>query len=154
LPARWILIALGIFVFGYGIFSLRSNGRPRSHSKWWSVPTGLIGGLISGVFGMGGPIYVVYLNGRVTQPAQLRATLSTMFTINTAARLILFVISGLLLQRDVWVAALYLVPFMAIGLYLGHRLHLRLSAAQIGHIISALLLLTGLSILAKAMLMA
>ena len=150
LPARWVLLALGLFVFGYGLYSLVLRTQVRSCSKWWSLPVGLSGGVISGLFGMGGPMYVIYLSGRIAQPAQLRATLSTMFTLNTGVRLMLFVISGLLLQLDLWLAALYLLPFMALGLYLGHHLHVRLTAAQIGRIISVLLLLTGVSILAKA----
>ena len=150
LPARWVLLALGIFIFSYGLYSLLTRVSVRTHSRWWAIPTGLFGGVISGLFGMGGPMYVIYLSGRVTDSTQLRATLSTMFTINTGARLILLFASGLLLQREVWFAALCLLPFMALGLYVGHRLHVRLNAAQIGRIISVLLLLTGASILVKA----
>jgi uncharacterized protein len=150
LPARWILLALGLFIFGYGAYSLLTRAQTRSYSKWWSLPVGLGGGIISGLFGMGGPMYVIYLSGRIAEPARLRATLSTMFTLNTGVRLILFFVSGLLLRQDVWIAALYLLPFMALGLYIGHRLHVRLTAAQIGRFISVLLLLTGVSILLKA----
>lgn len=150
LPARWVLLALGVFIFSYGLYSLLVQAKVRAHSRWWAIPTGLVGGVISGLFGMGGPMYVIYLSGRIAEPTQLRATLSTMFTINTGARLILFLVSGLLLRQDVWIAALCLLPFMALGLYIGHRLHVRLSMAQIGRIISVLLLLTGASILLKA----
>ena len=150
LPARWILLALGLFIFGYGAYSLFTRARAREYSKWWSLPVGLSGGVISGLFGMGGPMYVIYLSGRIAEPARLRATLSTMFTLNTGVRLVLFLITGLLLQHDVWIAALYLFPFMALGMYVGHRLHVRMTAAQIGRVISVLLLFTGVSILAKA----
>lgn len=150
LPARWILLALGLFIFGYGAYSLVTRSRARKYSKWWSLPVGLSGGVISGLFGMGGPMYVIYLSGRIAEPARLRATLSTMFTLNTGVRLVLFLITGLLLQHDVWLAALYLFPFMALGMYVGHRLHLRMTGAQIGRVISVLLLFTGVSILAKA----
>lgn len=150
LPARWVLLALGVFIFSYGLYSLLARVKVRAHSRWWAIPTGLVGGVISGLFGMGGPMYVIYLSGRIADPTQLRATLSTMFTINTGARLILFLVSGLLLRQDIWVAALCLLPFMALGLYIGHRLHVRLSTAQIGRIISVLLLMTGASILVKA----
>jgi len=150
LPARWILLALGLFIFGYGAYSLLTRVRTRHYSQWWSLPVGLSGGVISGLFGMGGPMYVIYLSGRIVEPARLRATLSTMFTLNTGVRLVLFLISGLLLQQDVWMAALYLFPFMALGMYVGHRLHVRMTAAQIGRVISVLLLMTGVSILAKA----
>jgi uncharacterized protein len=150
LPARWILLALGLFIFGYGTYSLFTRARTREYSRWWSLPVGLSGGVISGLFGMGGPMYVIYLSGRIAEPARLRATLSTMFTLNTGVRLVLFLLTGLLLQHDVWIAALYLFPFMALGMYVGHRLHVRMTAAQIGRVISMLLLFTGVSILAKA----
>jgi len=150
LPARWILVALGMFITGYGLYQLLSRSRTRSYSKWWSLPVGLSGGVISGLFGMGGPMYVIYLSGRIAEPARLRATLSTMFTLNTGVRLVLLLLSGLLLQREVWVAVLYLLPFMALGLFIGHRLHLRLTPAHIARVISVLLLLTGVSILSKA----
>jgi uncharacterized membrane protein YfcA len=150
LPARWVLLALGLFIFGYGAYSLFAHASQRRYSKWWSLPVGLSGGVISGLFGMGGPMYVIYLSGRIAEPARLRATLSTMFTLNTGVRLILFLITGLLLRQELWIAALYLLPFMALGLYAGHRLHVRMTAAQIGRVISVLLLLTGVSILSKA----
>jgi hypothetical protein len=151
LPAKWILLALGLFIFVYGVYQLLARERARSYSKWWSLPVGLSGGIISGLFGMGGPMYVIYLSGRIAEPSRLRATLSTMFSLNTGVRLILLLLSGLLLQAEVWLGALYLLPFMALGLIIGHRLHLRLTPLHIARIISVLLLLTGISILAKAL---
>jgi len=150
LPARWILLALGLFIFGYGAYSLITRARSRRYSKWWSLPVGLSGGVISGLFGMGGPMYVVYLARRIAEPPRLRATLSTIFSLNAAARLMLFLFSGLLLQLEVWIAALYLLPFMALGLFIGHRIHLRLDRTQIARLVSLLLLGTGVSILWKA----
>jgi uncharacterized protein len=150
LPGRWVLLALGLFIFTYAVYSLVYHGHARSHSRWWAIPAGLCAGVISGLFGMGGPVYVVYLAGRIADPARLRASLSAMFSINTAVRLCLFLLSGLLLQKDVWIGVLYLLPFMALGLYIGHRMHLKLSRVQIAHLVSLLLLATGISVLWKA----
>jgi uncharacterized membrane protein YfcA len=150
LPARWVLLALGLFILVYAVYSLAYHARPRTHSRWWAIPTGLAGGVISGLCGMGGPVYVVYLAGRVVDPARLRASLSAVFSINTAARLGLFLFSGLLLQTQVWLAALYLLPFMALGLFAGHRIHLKLTRGQIAKLLSLLLLATGISVLWKA----
>lgn len=150
LPARWVLTSLGLFILGYAVYSLVHHGRMRIHSKWWSIPTGFVGGVISGLFGMGGPVYVVYLAGRIVHPAQLRATLSAVFSTNTAARLGLFLFSGLLIQKEVWTTAACLLPFMAVGLFIGHRLHLKLNRSQIGRLISLLLLATGACVLWKA----
>ena len=150
LPGRWILMALGVFIVGYALYSLVYRERRHHYSRWWALPTGLTGGLLGGMFGMGGPVYVVYLSGRIVDPARLRATLSTVFSVNTAARLALFVISGLLLQREVWIAALCLLPFMALGLFVGHHVNVKLTRAQVARFISLLLLATGASILFKA----
>lgn len=150
LPARWVLASLGLFILGYGVYSLVYHERMRMHSRWWCIPTGAVGGVISGLFGMGGPVYVMYLAGRIVDPPRLRATLSAVFSTNTAARLGLFLFSGLLLQKQVWITATCLLPFMALGLFIGHRLHLRLSRSQIGRLISLLLLATGACVLWKA----
>jgi uncharacterized membrane protein YfcA len=151
LPQQWVLLALGLFIFGYAIYSLAYHERTGTCSRWWSIPTGLSGGVISGLFGMGGPMYVVYLARRIAEPARLRATLATIFSLNAAARLTLFLFSGLLLQLEVWIAALYLLPFMVLGLMIGHRIHLRLDRMQIARLVSLLLLGTGVSILWKAL---
>jgi hypothetical protein len=150
LPAQWVLMALGLFIVSYAGYSLTYRERARIASKWWSLPTGLAGGVSSGLFGMGGPVYVVYLAARITDPAALRATLSALFSMNTAARLCLFVFSGLLVQKLVWITALCLLPFMALGLFIGHRVHLKLTRTQIAKLVSLLLLATGMSILWKA----
>jgi uncharacterized protein len=151
LPARWVLMSLGLFILGYGVYSLVYHGHMRYHSKWWSVPSGFAGGVISGLFGMGGPLYVMYLAGRIVEPSRMRATLSAVFSINTAARLGLFLFSGLLFRTQVWIAALCLLPFMALGLSIGYRLHLKLDRSEIVRLISMILLATGASILWKAL---
>jgi len=151
LPSHWVLSALGVFILGYGVYSLIGKPRRHPHSKWWAVPAGVSGGVCGGLFGMGGPVYVVYLAGRLREAARLRATLSAVFTINTAARLLMLLASGLLLQKEVWIAAAYLLPFMPLGLLIGHRLHVKLSAQQIVWFLSVLLILTGASVLWKAL---
>jgi uncharacterized membrane protein YfcA len=151
LPPRWVLLALGVFVVGYAFYSLAFHARQQSHSKWWSIPTGVVGGAVSGLVGVGGPIYVIYLSGRLRDPARLRASLSAMFSLNTAVRLVLFLVSGLLLEKTVWLAAAYLLPFMALGLFLGYRIHLKLTHAQIVRFVALMLLVSGISVLWKAL---
>jgi len=61
-----------------------------------------------------------------------------------------FLLSGLMLQKQVWWGVLLLVPSMLIGLTIGHRLHAKLSREQVGSFISILLVISGLSLLWKA----
>ena len=70
---------------------------------------------------------------------------------NCAARLGLVLVFGLLAQMQLWITAACLLPFMALGLFIGHRIHLNLNRSQIGRLISMLLLATGASVLWKAL---
>jgi uncharacterized membrane protein YfcA len=151
LPRRAALLLLGMLVTGYGVYRLvtRPSGKPVS--RWWGVPTGLMGGLLGGLFGVGGPIYATYMAARIHDPAKMRATLSALFSFSTGLRLIVYVISGLLLQSEVWWALLLLLPAMPVGLVIGHHLHARLTREQVGGFISVLLVASGLSLLWKAL---
>ena len=150
LPKHAALLTLGGFVTSYGIYRLVTRPSTKPVSRWWGIPTGLIGGLIGGLFGVGGPIYATYLAARIHDPAKMRATLSAVFSFSTGLRLTVYVISGLILQYEVWWAFLLLFPAMPVGLAIGHRLHARLTREQVGRFISVLLVISGLSLLWKA----
>jgi uncharacterized membrane protein YfcA len=150
LPKHAALVLLGGFVTGYGIYRLLTRPSGKQVSRWWGIPTGLVGGLIGGLFGVGGPIYATYMSARIHDPSRMRATLSAVFSFSTGLRLTVYLISGLLLQSEVWWAFLLLLPAMPLGLAIGHRLHARLTREQVGRFISMLLLASGLSLLWKA----
>jgi len=151
LPKHAALLLLGGFVTGYGIYRLLSRPSSKPISRWWGIPTGLVGGLIGGLFGVGGPIYATYMSARIHDPAKMRATLSAVFSFSTGLRLTVYLISGLMLQFEVWWAFLLLIPAMPVGLAIGHRLHTKLTREQIGRFISVLLVTSGLSLLWKAL---
>jgi uncharacterized protein len=150
LPKHAALLMLGGFVTSYGIYRLVTRPSTKPLSRWWGIPTGLTGGLIGGLFGVGGPIYATYLTARIPDPSRMRATLSAVFSFSTGLRLTVYVISGLLLQSEVWWAFLLLFPPMPVGLAIGHRLHAKLTREQVGRFISVLLVTSGLSLLWKA----
>ncbi len=151
LPKNAALLLLGILVTGYGIYRLLTRPSGKAISRWWGIPTGLIGGLIGGLFGVGGPIYATYMSVRIHDPARMRATLSAVFSFSTGLRLAVYLLSGLLLQSEVWWGFLLLLPAMPVGLVIGHRLHARLTREQIGRFISVLLVVSGMSLLWKAL---
>jgi uncharacterized membrane protein YfcA len=80
----------------------------------------------------------------------MRATLSAVFSLSTGLRMTLYLISGLLLQSEIWWAFLLLLPAMPVGLAIGHRLHSKLTRNQISRFVSVLLLVSGLSLMWKA----
>lgn len=60
-----LLLALGIFVVVYALYSLSGLKPARQFSPRAAVPFGLVGGIFSALFGSGGFIYAIYLSGRV-----------------------------------------------------------------------------------------
>jgi len=149
LPKAPLLIGLGLFVGVFGIRSLLFLHGDNPVSHWWSLPTGMVGGVVGAMFGTGGPPYVIYLSRRIQNKRQLRATFSGLFILDGGLRVIVFWISGLLNQPSMWLACLVGLPVLVTGLYVGHRIHLGLSNASMTRIIGALLVLSGLSLLVK-----
>lgn len=150
LPREPMLVALALFVIFFGLRYVFNVHGEKPISRWWSLPTGLIGGLIGALFGTGGPPFVVYLSHRLHDKTQLRGTLSGLFMLDGALRIITFLVFGLLLQTEMLTALLLALPLMALGLYLGNKVHLGISHRQQLAIIGGLLLLSGGSLLWKA----
>ena len=112
LPHEPLLVGLGLFVIFFGLRYLFNVHSENPISRWWSLPTGLSGGLIGAMFGTGGPPYVVYLSHRLHDKTQLRGTLSGLFMLEGALRLVIFLFMGLLLQPNIWQSLLLSIPLM------------------------------------------
>jgi len=150
LPGKILLTALGAFILTYAVYSLRHHPDRKPIARGWAVPAGLFGGLIGGMFGTGGAVFAMYFTARIPDTARMRATMSAQFVINNSARLTLFLVTGLLFDRAVWLAFAALVPLVFIGTYVGHRMHSKLTPLQVARFISVLLLFSGISVLVKA----
>lgn len=149
LPREPLLISLALFVILFGLRYLLNIHGDRIVSKLWSLPAGLVGGLVGAVFGTGGPPYVIYLTHRIKDKSQLRATFSGLFMIDGSIRMISFIVTGLL---GVYLLPLLILsaPVMILGLYLGGRAHIGVSNRQMLILIGSLLLVSGGSLLFKA----
>ena len=117
--------------------------------RWAVAPIGVFAGTTSSAFGVGGPLYVFYFSARGATPEQIRATVPAVFSFTTVARIAIFASVGLFNTQMV-IAAAALLPVMALGLWCGHRLHGRLSREQAIRIIGGLLLLSGTSLIVRA----
>jgi uncharacterized membrane protein YfcA len=151
LPAPILLLALGIFVCGYGLYAARGKEAALALSRGWSLPAGLVGGIFSALFSSGGPLYVMYLTARGLDKSQLRSTMSAIFIVTAATRIVLFALSGLYAQDGVLPAAALLFPVMLVGLYFGNRLHLNLPRTRVLQFVGGLLVLSGASLIIRAL---
>jgi uncharacterized membrane protein YfcA len=150
LPPAPALLALGLFAASYGPYVLVGARKLRSAPSWLVWPIGVIGGVFSALFGTGGPVYIVYLSARIPDKAALRATSAIVVGISVWIRVGLFIATGLLLNTPLLVLVLALLPVMALGLWLGNRLHHALSGAGVLRLIAALLVGNGIALVVRA----
>ncbi|MGE5522918.1 MAG: sulfite exporter TauE/SafE family protein [Rhodospirillaceae bacterium] len=150
LPSTVLLLVLGVFAILYGITYMR-GGPPKFRLPRWAVaPIGLFSGTTSASIGVGGPIYVMYLASRGSTPEQIRATTPVIFVFTTVTRIAMFAAAGLF-SRQVLVTAAVLLPIAMAALFLGHRLHVNLPKDTTVRVIGGLLVLSGVSLLARAL---
>ena len=149
-PTQWLLLGLGGFVLLFGSNFLLDRKPLIRLPRWAAAPIGLFAGTTSSALGVGGPIYVFYFTARGATPEQIRATVPAVFSFTTVARIAIFATVGLF-NADVLITAAALLPVMALGLWCGHRLHGKLSRDQAIRIIGGLLLLSGASLIVRAM---
>jgi hypothetical protein len=105
--------------------------------------------VLGALFGMGGPPYVMYIAGRIPDPAAQRATISQMVILNVGLRVIAFAFGGLLASHRLWTAVAILLPVAWIGVWIGHRIHVRLAPAMMARIIGAVLLVVGVTLIVR-----
>jgi uncharacterized membrane protein YfcA len=148
-PGGVLLGVLGVLVLAYGLLYISRKDAIVRFARWSAVPIGLFAGTTSTTFGVGGPIYVMYLTGRGSTPEQIRATMPVIFILTTIARIVIFAAAGLYTQNVLIIAA-GLLPIMVIGMWIGNRLHVNLPRARLVHVIGALLIASGISLLLRA----
>jgi uncharacterized membrane protein YfcA len=111
-------------------------------NKIWAPVSGIAGGCTGAMFGLNGPPMVLYLTHRPIDKQVFRATLYGLFFVDACYRLILYSFTGLI-TFDVMRFALYLTPFLIIGLVLGSRLHAKTDEKTFKKIIASILVITG-----------
>ena len=129
---------------------MKPGGTGRVASGWAWV-AGLAGGLTSTLFGAGGPPYVIYLTQRGLTKEQLRATLGFATLSSISLRVIAFLVSGLLLDLRIWLAALAVLPAAWIGLGLARRMYVSVSRETLLRAIAVVLLASGAGLIARGL---
>jgi len=149
-----LLAVLGTFLLLYAGYSLAregfGRGAPPPMSRAWCAPIGLAGGVFSALFGTGGVLFALYNAGRIGDKQALRATNAAMIMLSSLLRVVLFGAAGLLTQEGLLATACVLLPAMLAGTWLGNRLHTAVPAAAVAKAVYALLVIAGLTLLARA----
>jgi uncharacterized membrane protein YfcA len=151
LPRAAGMLLLGVFVVSFATLSLVRRAPARVVSSRWAWVAGLAGGITSTVFGAGGPPYAIYLSQRGLTKEQFRATLGLATLTSISLRLIAFLVTGLLLNREVWLTALTVVPSCLLGIWVARKIFSRISRDALMRAVALLLLASGAALIWRAM---
>jgi uncharacterized membrane protein YfcA len=151
LPRAAGMLLLGAFVIAYALYALFPHRSQRVISRRWAWLAGFAGGVTSALFGAGGPPYVIYLSQRGLTKEEFRATLGLVTMTSISLRVVAFLLTGLLLNPDVWLAAIVVVPAALAGIWLGRKIFVSLPRALLMRIIAVLLLASGGSLVWRAL---
>jgi len=114
LPEAPLLATLGVFVLLFGVRSVLNLHGTQTVSRRWALPAAYRCA-IGALFGTGGPPYVIYLNHRLHDKGELRATFSGLFLIEGGLRIVVFLVAGLLLHTELQLTILAALPLVALG---------------------------------------
>lgn len=151
LPRSLGMFLLGAFVLSFALYSLARRPSPRVISPRWAWLAGLGGGITSTLFGAGGPPYVIYLSQRGLSKEQFRATLGFATMTSISLRVLAFLLTGLLLDPQVWIAAALAVPAAFVGIAISRRLFHRISREALLRAVTVMLLASGGSLILRSL---
>lgn len=147
----WLMVALGLFVLVMALRGLLQGRTPQAPlGTRLAAPAGLVGGVSGALFGIGGPIYTMYLVRRLPDTEAFRATISMVILVSGVVRLAAFAATGLMGSGGLWKTAALALPCCLAGLWVGTRLRSRVPGDSLRRLIYLLLVASGVSVLWRA----
>ncbi len=140
----FILTLLGGFLIFVGLVFLRlpSSGG-KNPPAFLAPPTGLLSGLLTGLFGTGGPPLIIWYHLASPHKTAFRGNLMTIFLLMTFVRLPTYAVTGLITSERM-ASMVAVIPAVLLGAWLGNRMHLDISETLFRRLVSALLVVLGL----------
>ncbi len=140
----FILTVLGVFLIIVGMVFLRLPTAGKFTPPGWAAPpTGLLSGLLTGLFGTGGPPLIIWYHLCAPHKAAFRGNLMTIFLLMTFVRVPSYAAAGLI-TRERLLSMAVVMPAVLLGAWTGNRLHLEVSEVWFRRLVSALLVVLGL----------
>jgi len=153
LDARSLAHALGILVLAYGSYSLWVTVRPgfsfRFPLKVVTPLMGTVAGFIGTLFGaMAGMFFAIYLDYLKLGKNEFRATMAAILFALGLFRGLGYLSVGSF-DRDVLIVCASAVPLMAIGVFLGNRIHANLNQIAFKRFVALILIASGAPLLLR-----
>jgi len=113
--------------------------------------TGVFGGVMSGLIGASGPIHVLYFNQVLKDKEHFKFVVSFIFSVLNVERIIFYLYSENLRELFNLDIILWGIPATVLGMYIGHKLSLKLPVKVFKEIVSVAIILTGIVFILKSL---
>jgi uncharacterized membrane protein YfcA len=153
LDSRALAHALGALIVAYGAYSLwgtwRRAGEPALPARAMTPVLGVVAGFVGTLFGsMAGLFFAMYLDLLRTPKNEFRATAAAiLFGLGIVRGLGYFAVGAF--AREAMIACAAALPLMALGIFIGNRLHANLDPVQFRRFVAVVLLASGVSLLLR-----
>ncbi|WP_258729349.1 sulfite exporter TauE/SafE family protein [Bacillus atrophaeus] len=147
-PASIITVGLGLFLIMYGSYSFvkllyaKNNVKPRFKANFWSLPVGVISGIMGSAYNTHGVPVVVYGTLRRWEPRRFRGTLQAHFLISGVFVVVGQALGGLWTE-DLLLLFVLSLPTIVIAALLGVFLHRRIPNDKFERYVFLLIVLLG-----------
>jgi uncharacterized membrane protein YfcA len=153
LPTNWFAGGLGLFLVAYSGFMLVMPGRLRIAASGWKAAAaiGALGGVVGGFSGFGASVLVVYLGLRDTGKSAVRSiTQPYILAMQLVSLTVLAATDPAIFRGAFWALWVVTLPAVLLGTSTGVALYRRLSDGNFRRAVLILLILSGASLIAKA----
>lgn len=145
----FLFVLLGVFLVATGlVFLALPAGRRVAWPRWTAPPAGLAGGVLSGMFGTGGPPLIIYYRLAGAEKTAFRGNLMAIWMLVSLVRLPSYGLAGLLTVPRLWSGAL-LLPAVVLGGWIGHRIHIRCDERAFQRAVAVALAMIGVMLLMR-----
>jgi uncharacterized membrane protein YfcA len=137
---RILFTTLGAILFFVGsVVFLWPTARVRRWPRWVVIPVGVSSGVLTGLFGTGGPPLVLYYRLLGMDKTRFRGNLMAIFLLMTVVRVPAYAGMGLITLERLW-SGLMVLPAVAVGAWFGHRFHLQVAENVFRRLVAAALI--------------
>ena len=141
-PSVLLFVLGGVLLVVGVVFFLSPAERTWRWPKWVVAPVGLASGLLTGLFGTGGPPLVLYYQLAGIDKAAFRGNLMAIFLFMTLIRVPSYAGLGLITPERLW-SSLMVLPAVIVGAWFGNRLHLQIEELTFRRLVAGALLALG-----------
>ncbi len=153
LPENALKTLLAVFMVGVGLRGFIKTWRSGhtvapaqdTRSVWMRLVL-LVGGIIHGAFGTGGPFVVIYAGRALPDKSLFRVTLCLLWTVLNTILIVKWTVTGGIWNTQVTKAIMIALPFLVAGMLMGDWLHHRVNERRFRLTVYGVLFLSGITV--------